>query len=139
MKAMSLNDLSNLDVNCVDEDQLLRWNYICDKDMQEEAHAYKLLERIYKKKSINGEPSIVIVVMGMIIHKIWIESGKISRSNGQPADVCYDEHGISGMNWYLHGQCINDYISFVCLRDKKPKSHVNKEDIDFIKEYFYIK
>ena len=139
MKAMRLTDLSNLEVNFVDEDQLLKWNYICDKDMQEESHAYKLLERIYKKISINGEPSIVIVVMGIIVHKIWIEKGKVSRSDGNPADVIYNEHGVYSVNWYLNGQCINDHISYICLKNKKSKRLIDKEDIDFIKEYFRIK
>lgn len=139
MKAMCLKDLSNLDVNFVDEDQLLKWNYICDKDMQEETHSYKLLERIYKKISVDGEPSIVIVVMGIIIHKIWIEKGRVSRSNGCPADVIYDTSGKYTGNWYLNGKCINDHIAFICLKDKKHKSLINKEDIDFIKEYFKIK
>lgn len=139
MKALSLKDLSNLDVNFVDEDQLIKWNYICNDDTPENDHSYKFWERVYKKISVNGEPSIIIVVMGIIIHKIWIEKGRVSQSNGAPADVIYDEHGKHSSSWYLNGKCINDHIAFVCLKDKKPKSLINKEDIDFIKEYFKIK
>lgn len=139
MKAMQLTDLSISEVNFVDEDQLLKWNYICNKDVQEESHSYKLMERIYKKISVNGEPSIVIVIMGVIVHKIWIEKGRVSRSDGYPADIIYDDKGVASVNWYLNGSCINDYISFVCLKKKKTKKYINKEDIDFIKKYFKIK
>jgi hypothetical protein len=140
MKAMCLKDLSNINVTFVDEDQLLKWNYICDKDLQEESHCYKILERVYKKKpELTGEPSIVIVIMGVIVHKIWIEKGRVSRSDGHPADIMYNENGVSSINWYINGKCINDYISFICLKYKKSRSLINKKDIDFIKDYFKIK
>ncbi len=139
MEAKILSDLNLNESFFVDEDLLIQWGYICQNDSYLDTDTFKLLEKLYKKKSLNDEPTIIIVINGRIIHKIWVERGRVSRHNGKPADILYDENGTIESNWYISGKCINDYISFVCLKTKKDKDQINADDILFIKEYFSIK
>lgn len=140
MKAKLLCDLGKNETIFVDEVDLLIWGYHCENDDENKIDTFKLLEKIYKKRtSQEDEPTIVIIINGRILHKIWTEKGRVSRQNGKPADIMYDENGIIDSNWYLSGKCINDYISFVCLKKKKEKIEIDNNDIAFIKDYFAIK
>lgn len=135
-----LNQLNQEDYYKIEENLLIHFGYYTEEDPLNSEFATDILRKTYKKqKPINGEPSIIVLLNGFILSKIWIEKGRISRLDGGPAEISYDETGILDKSWYLNGRCINDEIAFVCLKSNKEKNEINNEDILFIKELFQIK
>lgn len=141
MKIKSLNDLNNENSYMVDESLLIKFGYYTDKDDFKESYFNTILQKIYKKSNELGsnEPRIITFLNGFILSKIWIEGGRINREDGKPAEIIYDENGVTDRNWYISGRCINDEIAFICIKNKKDRQNITKEDIDYIKDFFKIK
>lgn len=140
MEIKILNQLNQDDYYKIEENLLIHLGYYTEEDPLNSEFATDILRKTYKKmKPVNGEPSIIVLLNGFILSKIWLEKGRISRLDGGPAEISYDETGILDKSWYLNGRCINDEIAFVCLKNNKEKNEINNEDILFIKELFQIK
>lgn len=140
MEIKILNQLNQEDYYKIEENLLIHLGYYTEEDPLNSEFATDILRKTYKKmKPVNGEPSIIVLLNGFILSKIWLEKGRISRLDGGPAEISYDETGILDKSWYLNGRCINDEIAFVCLKSNKEKNEINNEDILFIKELFQIK
>jgi hypothetical protein len=134
------NHLSKEDYYKVTENLLVHFGYYTEEDPLNSESTTDILRKTYKKiKPLYGEPSIIILLNGFILSKIWLERGRVSRIDGGPAEISYDESGILEKSWYLNGRCINDEIAFVCLKHNKDKNEINNEDISFIRELFRIK
>lgn len=140
MEIKILNQLNQEDYYKIEENLLIHLGYYTEEDPLNSEFTTDILRKTYKKmKPVNGEPSIIVLLNGFILSKIWLEKGRISRLDGGPAEISYDETGILDKSWYLNGRCINDEIAFVCLKNNKEKNEINNEDILFIKELFQIK
>lgn len=136
-----LEHLNNIKINgYIDDHTLLSNGYLCSEDPLEEMDAASLLVRIFKKKiSEYGEPNIIILTNGMVTSKIWLNRGRVSRTDGMPADITYDQRGICAMNWFINGRCINDEVAFMCLKKKKDMLDLTASDILELREFFKIK
>lgn len=137
----SFNDLNNENLYKIKEDKLIEFGYYTDFDNLSDSNSTTILQKVYKKSSKNEQyaPKIITFLNGFILSKIWIKNGKIDRQDGSPAEILYDEDGISEKNWYVSGRCINDEISFLCIKNKKERKEVTKDDIEYIKAFFKIK
>lgn len=141
MTIYSFSDLNDENLYKIDENKLIEFGYYTDFDNLNDSNSVTILQKIYKKSSKNTQeaPKIITFLNGYILSKIWIKSGKIDRQDGNPAEILYDEDGIYEKNWYISGRCINDEISFLCIKNNKERQYVTKEDIDYIKDFFKIK
>lgn len=138
MKAKKIEDLSKNNVSLVDEKSLIAWGYQCENENSSKSK--QILEKIYKRKEMtDDEPTVIILKDDKIVHKIWTEYGMVSRLNGLPADILYDDNGYFDANWYLYGKNINDYIAFMCLKRKKDRWSINESDIAYIIDFFKMK
>lgn len=141
MDSNLLEQLKNVKINgYIDESTLLSNGYFCSADPLDETDTASLLIRIFKKRiSDYGEPNIIILTNGIVTSKIWLDKGRVSRTDGMPADITYDQCGICSMNWFVNGRCINDEVAFICLKKKKDRLDLTANDIIELKEFFRIK
>lgn len=141
MNNKTLEILSNEDFFKIAEEDLIEVGYYTDIDHLNDSDSFMLLQKTYKKREISefGEPSIIQYLNGFILSKIWIKKGRINQTNGKPAEILYDDEGVIDKNWYINGRCINDEISFICLKYNKDRNDISESDIAEIKSIFHIK
>lgn len=140
MKIKSLKELIQEEYYQIDENVLINLGYYTEDDSLDSGDTQNILRKVYKKKNTtNNEPSLISFLNGFILSKIWIEKGRVSRLDGKPAEIFYDENGIIDKGWHINGKCINDEISFICLKNNKEKHEINSSDIIYLKDFFKIK
>lgn len=140
MQIKSLTDLTDENYYKIDESALISLGYYTDNDLFDSGDTTNILRKTYKKRaSLIGEPTLIIFFNGFILSKIWTEKGRISRSDGFPAEISYDEYGVIDKSWHINGKCINDEISFICLKNNKDKDSITNSDVSYIRKFFKIK